>query len=206
MSFTPTHSLLSLPGNLLVTDSNGVILYASASWLEYSQFYGLSPDTEWIGGNILEVFQELIAYPGMTAALSETLQDIVEGERLISSSELVVRTANKGSRAVRLDIFPLLTEQPAQGRNLVLSLHDAGPAAGRGHIQPVRAAAGTRLSTTYHPLIPICASCKSVRSAQEEWITLEHFLQHQLSLQFTHDICPDCIRQLYPKYAAALEH
>ena len=46
--------------------------------------------------------------------------------------------------------------------------------------------------------IPICASCKKIRNAEDQWEQLEKYItQHSLA-QFSHSICPDCARQLYP--------
>ncbi|WP_245640142.1 hypothetical protein [Paenibacillus dakarensis] len=54
-------------------------------------------------------------------------------------------------------------------------------------------------------LIPICAVCKHVRTA-EEWEPVESYLESRMTIEFTHDICPACIRQLYPKYSSILDN
>ncbi len=48
-------------------------------------------------------------------------------------------------------------------------------------------------------LLPICARCKKIRDDQKYWHALEEYCHHQLSLDFTHSICPDCARELYGK-------
>ena len=46
--------------------------------------------------------------------------------------------------------------------------------------------------------IPICANCKKIKSAEDQWEQIEKYItQHSLA-QFSHGICPDCARQLYP--------
>jgi hypothetical protein len=46
--------------------------------------------------------------------------------------------------------------------------------------------------------IPICANCKKIRKTQDQWEQMEKYItQHSLA-QFSHSICPDCARQLYP--------
>ena len=46
--------------------------------------------------------------------------------------------------------------------------------------------------------IPICASCKKIRNAEDQWEQMEKYItQHSLA-QFSHSICPDCARKLYP--------
>lgn len=51
-------------------------------------------------------------------------------------------------------------------------------------------------------LIPICAGCKKIRNEQEYWDHVENYFKSHLDLDFTHGICPDCIRRLYPDIAA----
>ena len=46
--------------------------------------------------------------------------------------------------------------------------------------------------------IPICANCKKIKTTEDEWQQLERYItQHSLA-QFSHSLCPDCARQLYP--------
>jgi len=50
-------------------------------------------------------------------------------------------------------------------------------------------------------LLPICASCKSIRDKNGCWQQIETFLQHQTKSELTHSICPDCADTLYPEYS-----
>jgi hypothetical protein len=46
--------------------------------------------------------------------------------------------------------------------------------------------------------IPICANCKKIRNKEDQWEQMEEYItQHSLA-RFSHGICPDCARQLYP--------
>jgi hypothetical protein len=46
--------------------------------------------------------------------------------------------------------------------------------------------------------IQICANCKKIRNTEDQWEQMEKYItQHSLA-QFSHGICPDCARQLYP--------
>jgi hypothetical protein len=48
--------------------------------------------------------------------------------------------------------------------------------------------------------IPICAKCKKVRSTEDQWEQMEKYItQHSLA-KFSHSICPDCSKQLYPDF------
>jgi PAS domain S-box-containing protein len=50
-------------------------------------------------------------------------------------------------------------------------------------------------------LIPICSSCKKIRDDKGYWSEVERYIGEHSEAQFSHGICPDCIRKLYPEYA-----
>lgn len=49
-------------------------------------------------------------------------------------------------------------------------------------------------------LLPICASCKKIRDDSGYWNQLESFIETRATVQFSHGICPECLRTLYPQY------
>lgn len=52
--------------------------------------------------------------------------------------------------------------------------------------------------------LPICSSCKKIRetdsepSKMESWVQLESYITKKTSSQFSHGICPECAKKLYP--------
>jgi|GEM_PF-1551502 CHASE3 domain sensor protein len=50
-------------------------------------------------------------------------------------------------------------------------------------------------------LIPICASCKKIRDDKGYWRQVEEYVRDHSEAQFSHSICPDCMRKLYPEIA-----
>ncbi len=46
-------------------------------------------------------------------------------------------------------------------------------------------------------LVPICASCKNIRTQEQQWVSVEKYFSEAL---FSHSICPDCFEKLYPGY------
>lgn len=48
-------------------------------------------------------------------------------------------------------------------------------------------------------LLPICASCKDIRDDKGYWKQVEVYIQDHSEAAFTHSICPDCTKRLYPK-------
>ncbi|MDH4231674.1 MAG: DUF3365 domain-containing protein [Nitrospirota bacterium] len=49
-------------------------------------------------------------------------------------------------------------------------------------------------------LLPICASCKKIRDDKGYWNMLEVYIRDHSEAEFSHGLCPDCVRILYPGY------
>jgi hypothetical protein len=49
--------------------------------------------------------------------------------------------------------------------------------------------------------LPICASCKKIRDDRGYWRQVEEYISDHSEALFSHGICPDCIRKLYPDIA-----
>jgi hypothetical protein len=46
--------------------------------------------------------------------------------------------------------------------------------------------------------LPICASCKKIRDDQGYWNQIESYIRDHSEAEFSHGICPDCTKKLYP--------
>jgi DNA repair exonuclease SbcCD ATPase subunit len=46
--------------------------------------------------------------------------------------------------------------------------------------------------------IPICASCKKIRDDKGYWKQVEEYIHDHSEAEFSHSICPDCAKKLYP--------
>ncbi|MBN1576337.1 MAG: hypothetical protein JW913_07295 [Chitinispirillaceae bacterium] len=53
---------------------------------------------------------------------------------------------------------------------------------------------------TLRGLLPICASCKKIRDDKGYWNHIEVYISNHTHVDFTHTLCPDCIRHFYPEY------
>lgn len=53
---------------------------------------------------------------------------------------------------------------------------------------------------TLRGMLPICANCKKIRNDQGYWKQVEVYIAEHSDVTFTHGICPDCLRKLYPDY------
>jgi len=47
-------------------------------------------------------------------------------------------------------------------------------------------------------LLPICPSCKKIKNDKEYWVQVEEYIGKHSEIQFTHGLCPDCIKIYFP--------
>jgi PAS domain S-box-containing protein len=52
---------------------------------------------------------------------------------------------------------------------------------------------------TLSGLLPICASCKKIRDDKGYWNHIEKYIKEHSEAEFSHGICPECIKKLYPE-------
>jgi hypothetical protein len=53
---------------------------------------------------------------------------------------------------------------------------------------------------TLSGLLPICANCKKIRDDSGYWQQVEIYIQNHAEVEFSHGICPDCMKKLYPDF------
>ena len=49
-------------------------------------------------------------------------------------------------------------------------------------------------------LLPICSSCKKIRDDKGYWNQIESYIREHSEAEFTHRICPECSKKLYPDF------
>jgi len=59
---------------------------------------------------------------------------------------------------------------------------------------------------TLRGLIPICASCKKIRSDKGYWQQLEEYLAEHSEADFTHGFCPECLKQMEMQVKAIVDN
>ena len=51
---------------------------------------------------------------------------------------------------------------------------------------------------TLKGILPICSSCKNIRDDNGYWNQIESYIQQHSDADFSHSICPECAKKLYP--------
>lgn len=53
--------------------------------------------------------------------------------------------------------------------------------------------------STLQGIIPICASCKNIRDDKGYWQKVEAYVRDRSEADFSHSLCPQCAKKLYPE-------
>ncbi|MBF0573486.1 MAG: hypothetical protein HQK69_06975 [Desulfamplus sp.] len=53
---------------------------------------------------------------------------------------------------------------------------------------------------TLKGFIPICANCKNIRDDKGFWQQVERYIADRSEAEFSHSICPECVKKLYPDF------
>ena len=48
-----------------------------------------------------------------------------------------------------------------------------------------------------HEIIPVCSRCRKIRNDAGAWENFEEYITTHSEIEFSHGICPDCIKELY---------
>ncbi|MDK9706078.1 MAG: response regulator [Desulforhopalus sp.] len=100
----------------------------------------------------------------------------------------------------------LINAQPLQILDLLLSTYENAYRQNRELLitQKKLTEANARLEEalasvkTLSGLIPICANCKKIRQDSGFWQQIEAYIGDHSNARFSHGICPDCAKTLYP--------
>ncbi len=60
--------------------------------------------------------------------------------------------------------------------------------------------------TKLRDIVPICAKCKKIRDDKRYWLSVEEYFAEYRGVDFTHGLCPKCLRETYPDYKGEYDH
>jgi CheY-like chemotaxis protein len=58
---------------------------------------------------------------------------------------------------------------------------------------------------TLSGLLPICAYCAKVRDDKGYWNKIEAYIKEHADVDFSHSICPECLKKHYPEFYEELQ-
>ena len=56
----------------------------------------------------------------------------------------------------------------------------------------------TKENVVLKAILPICANCKKIRDEQDSWVDIEVYIRDRSKTEFSHGICPECMKEHYP--------
>ena len=110
---------------------------------------------------------------------------------LARSASVIAREDTQVLCLEQLDLLKEIAESPAMALELLRTLSLRL----RATEQFIRNTLGT--------FLPICANCKKIREEDGSWIPIEAYISDHSETEFSHGICPDCAKKLYPEYEIA---
>ncbi|MBN1670851.1 MAG: PAS domain S-box protein [Kiritimatiellae bacterium] len=178
---------------IIITDLGGRITYVNFGFLRMFRYVA---EEELIGRNIADLFvsAEIRKFSDLSALI-----DAAEGEKeeflavRADSTEFFVEvhssnvTSRTGQVIGRMAFFVDISRRKKVEQEkdvLVRKLQEA-----LDNIKTLRG------------LIPICAGCKKVRDDKGFWHQVEEYVHRHSEARFSHGLCPDCVKRLYPELA-----
>lgn len=202
-------SFQSMQHQLIIVDHNWIIRSCNTAWQQ-----GLGqlpkPGVSSQSSTIPETSYYLRLIEGWTlreeqaknAKIVQELKSITAPFKDSHTYDISVQTIHNEQRWFRLELTPLIQAAPSLLSDLALIAHTDVTEQKQTERQLKKALSEVR---TLRGLLPICAVCKQIKDEQDIWNSVESYLEKHTHAEFTHDICPDCIRRLYPKYSNILD-
>lgn len=189
------------PG-LMIIRPDGTIDQINDSWKLMAPKYGASPNFEWPGTPFFEMPPQFFGKSSFgefykTIYLT-SLKDVLTGKDSSYTVEYSIDWS--GRTAWILCEAYSLTMDKNNPHGMIVSFSDIT----RYKQKEIRLERALAQTCSLHGHVPICAVCKHVRTAKV-WEPVESYLESRMPIEFTHDICPSCIKRLYPKYSSVLD-
>jgi PAS domain-containing protein len=199
----------------VVASARCLLWYAQVEVIDGNYKWHIKPVGE---DKIIEMVPELLIEPGKTAAaaffegrpeedqrrLDETARSAFQNNLRNYSQEYRVPCVGGRNKWILEDVFIHLV---GPGRWQVVGVStdiDARKKAEKEREELIHelqeALAKVKLLSG---LLPLCASCKKIRDDDGYWNQIDTYIRDHADVEFSHSICPDCAKRLYPEYTGS---
>lgn len=202
MTTSWNNAVHSLNKGLMVITPDGIIDKINDPLIAMAAKYGVPPDFRWHGASFFDMTSRHLCSvfdPFSHEMDLPSVKEVMLGKLPDYSFEYAVE-CNDRQNWVLCEVLPLMMNKDGRVHGAMISFTDITKFKHKELL--LEQALAHSFPLPGH--IPICAVCKYVRQA-DEWEPVESYLESRLPIEFTHDICPDCIRRLYPKYSSILD-
>jgi PAS domain-containing protein len=112
--------------------------------------------------------------------IRNSVQQSAEGQRVVRKKNMM-RMVGK-DKVVEMNLLVTTAPVSYQGESLVLLiLEDIS------ELMELRS------------MVPICAYCKKIRDDEAFWHSIENYFKVHLNLDFSHGVCPECAKKIFPE-------
>lgn len=169
--------------NIAVLFFIGTADYLTGYKIEISLFYLIPVSfAAWFGGRIPAI---IISFLGvLTMAGTDVMSGDIFSQYFVEIWNLLM---GLGFFVVYSIVLSIVKEDLNERRRLIEELQKA--------LGEVKQLSG---------ILPICASCKKIRDDQGYWEQIESYIRDHSEAQFSHGICPECVKKLYPEQAEGI--
>jgi len=109
-------------------------------------------------------------------------EDVVQGLNA-GANDYLVKPFEQAELRARIDVGCRVVELQGQLAGMVRELREA--------LSQVR---------TLRGIVPICAACKKIRDDKGYWEQVEVYVRDHSEAEFSHSMCPDCMKKWYPGF------
>jgi len=197
-------SFQSITHQLIIVDHDWIIHSCNRAWQQELGQLLPNPDANCTHRHYLHLL-EAWALRGKNANMALIAQNLKERGTPFHRNhtyDICVYTVYNEERWFRAELTPLSHAHSNLDTDLALIAHMDITEQKKTERQLKKALSDVR---TLRGLLPICAVCKQIKDEEEHWNSVESYLEKHTHAEFTHDICPECIRRLYPKYSNILD-
>ncbi len=178
---------------VIMLDDRGIILYwnpAAKTIFGYTEqeIIGSSLDSLIAARKYHEAYLEAFRVAEMNGqgqAIDSTLElDAVKKDGTLFPAEISLAAIHTAEKGFAVGIVRDISERKRmeeEKEELIRQLQDA--------LSRVKKLSG---------LLPICASCKKIRDDKGYWNQIETYIRAHSEADFSHGICPECAKKLYP--------
>lgn len=204
--FVPSwdHAVQSINSGMLIVRGDGVIEHVNEPLINMAERFDISPEHFRQGISVFELdpglFESSSAYRlFFEETYLPSLHNVLQGREPEFLSEYSIHLGGR-THWMYCEVRPIFQKPCPDIVGAVISIFDITRYKKR--VLRLEQALSSSCSLPGH--IPICAVCKHVHTEQV-WQPVESYLENRIPIEFTHDICPTCIRRLYPGYSSGLE-
>ncbi len=188
------HTMLSsLYSGVLIVTEEGSVEFANQAFCD---MFDLVDSPAGLNGlmapEMLKKIQDVYADPAQALA---RIKEVVAKQQPLRGEEMAMRE----DRTYTVDFIPIFVDGERCGRlwhhTDITDLKRAEREKTKLVADLTEALAQVKMLSGF---LPICASCKKIRDDQGYWRQVEEYIREHSEAEFSHSICPQCAKRLYP--------